>query len=144
MEQIVIKLPPGKLRINDARCPNNCQLINPHKLLSDKPAITINARLRGIASPIHFNSYYGLFEYETKLELYAGDVVDLYCPHCGVSLAVDELCAFCRVSMFAIQLPNGGEMHACPLIGCHHHRLTIVDLDAKLAEYYNEERRPKM
>ncbi len=144
MDQIIVKVPSGSVRIKDARCPKGCRLNNPNILMSDKPVVTVSARLRGITEPLHFNSYFGLFEYETKLEVYAGDILDLSCPHCAASLAVEELCVFCRVPMFALQLPDGGEVRACPLVGCRNHRLTIVDLDAQLAEYYNEERRPKM
>ncbi len=144
MEEITIRVPPGKFRIKDGCCPNGCSLMNKKKLLSGKPAITAEVRLRGEVALIHFNPYYGVFEYETDVDLHPGDVVDLYCPHCKASLTVPELCGMCRVHMFAIQLPDGGEVRACPLVGCRNHRLTIVDLDAQFAEFYDEERRPKM
>jgi len=144
MEQIVLKVPPGKIFIKDGRCPNNCSLMNKDKLLSGKPVVTTLVRLKGDTGTMHFNAFYGIFEYETDLDPQQGDVVDLYCPHCGTALSVPEKCTMCHVHMFAIHLPDGGEIRACPKVGCRNHQLTIVDLDAQFAEFYNEERRPKM
>jgi hypothetical protein len=144
MEQIIVKVPKGSFRIKEGNCPNGHSLMNSNKLLSGKPAISTRVRVRSEESQIHFNPYYGIYEYDCDLELHPGDVVELFCPRCGVSLSVEELCAFCRVHMFAIQLPDGGEVRACPLVGCRNHHLTIVDLDAQLAAFYEDETRPKM
>ncbi len=144
MEQVILKIPPGSVLIKEGRCPNGCSLMNADKLISGKAAVSALVRLRGESGMIHFNPYYGVFNYDCDLDPHDGDVVDLYCPHCGTSLSVPEHCNMCHVSMFAIQLPDGGEIRACPTVGCRNHHLTIVDLDAQFAEYYNEERRPKM
>ena len=144
MEEVRLKVPPGRLLIQEARCPAGCSLMNPDKLLCGKPAITCDIRLRGQSGLIHLNSFFGIFEYESELLLHPGDIVDLRCPHCNVPLAIDELCRVCRVPMFALHLPDGGEVQACPKVGCHNHSLVIVDIDAQIARFYNEERRPKM
>jgi hypothetical protein len=144
MEEVKVKIPAGRICIHDGRCPNGCSLMNRSKLFSGKPAITVAARLRGKVGLIHFNPLYGVFEYQCDLSLKKHDVVDVFCPHCNVSLAVETHCGMCRVPMFAIQLPNGGEVRACPTVGCRNHELTIVDLDAQIAQLYSEERRPKM
>lgn len=144
MEQVILKIPPGSVLIKDGRCPNGCSLMNPDKKMSGKAAVSALVRLRGESGMIHFDPYYGKFDYECDLDPRDGDVVDLYCPHCGTSLSVPDQCNMCHVPMFAIQLPDGGEIRACPSVGCHNHHLTIVDLDAQFAAYYNEERRPKM
>jgi hypothetical protein len=144
MEEIKVKVPPGKVCIHNGRCPNGCSLMNHKKLLSNKPVITAVVRLRGDAGSIHFNPFYGVFEYQSELSLHEGDIVDLYCPHCNVSLVVQERCPICKIPMFAIHLSNGGEVRACPTVGCRNHNLIIVDLDAQIAHYYHEERRLKM
>ena len=144
MEEVRIKVPPGKIYIKNGSCPNGCHLANPAKLMSGKPAYTTLVRVHGQTGQIHFNAYFGLFEYECDLQLHDGDIVGLYCPHCNVSLASTEPCPICRVPMFTIHLPDGGEVRACPKVGCKNHHLTIVDLDAQFADYYNEETRPKM
>jgi hypothetical protein len=144
MEEITLRIPSGKIRIKEGTCPHGCSLIDKKKLMSGQPAISVEVRLRGETGSMHFNPYYGIFDYETDVELHPGDVVDLYCPHCKAALTVPDLCGMCQVHMFAIQLPDGGEMRACPLIGCRNHKLTIIDLDAQFAEFYDEECRPKM
>jgi len=144
MEEIVVKVPPGKVRIKEAFCPRGCSLIDPRVKMSGQPAITARLRLLGESGLIHLNPYYGVFEYRSEIPLENGDVVDLFCPHCGTPLTVEQQCGMCHAHMFALQLPGGGEVRACPRIGCHNHQLTIVDLDAQFAEYYEEETRPKM
>ena len=120
MEEIRIKVEPGTIHIKNGTCPNGCALENPKKLI------------------------YGVFDYESDLELQEGDIVGLYCPHCNAFLTASAQCALCRVPMFAIHLPKGGEVHSCPTVGCKNHVLTIVDLDDQFALFYNEERRPKI
>jgi hypothetical protein len=144
MEEIILKVPEGKALVHDAKCPNGCLLMNPMVLMSGKPAITCENRMRGKAGLIHFNPYYGNYEYESELPLKKGDVVNLMCPHCGASLTVEEVCKFCNISMFAVHLAGGGEVRACPKVGCHNHKLILVDLDAQFAQYYNEETKPRM
>ncbi|MFA6034732.1 MAG: hypothetical protein WC889_17670 [Myxococcota bacterium] len=144
MEEVIIKIPEGKALIRDGRCPKGCSLMNPLKLLSGKPVITCEIKIHGMRGYIHLNPYYGIFEHETEVQLMPGDHLDLFCPKCGAELSVSETCAFCRVNLFGIHLPNGGEVRACPVVGCHNHKLILVDLDAQLEEYYNNEMKPKM
>ena len=144
MEEVRIKVPAGCILIKEGFCPKGCSLINPDELMFGKPALSALVRMRGASGMMHLNPYYGIFSYRCDLEIAPGDIVDLYCPHCNASLSVEERCGMCNVTMFAIHLSDGGEVRACPKVGCHNHNLTIVDLDAQLAEFYNDERRPKM
>jgi hypothetical protein len=144
MEEVRIKIPSGRLRIQVAKCPKGCSLINPDKQFAGVAAISARVRLGGAEGMIHFNPRYGVFELESTLPLNKGDIVDLTCPHCDTTLAVKEVCRLCNVPMFGFNLIDGGEVRACPRVGCHNHNLTIMDLDAQFAEFYNEERRPKM
>lgn len=144
MEEIKLQVPSGKILIKEGRCPKGCSLINPEKIMGGKPAITALVRNRGAKGYIHFNPYYGVFEYESTIELKEGDIVGLYCPHCNASLSVEAQCGLCQVPMFAIHLPDGGEVRACPTVGCHNHELTVMDLDDQFADYFSDERRPKM
>ena len=144
MEEVRVKVPPGRLLIREACCPKGCSLVNPDKRLSGQPAISAQIRLRGQTGMIHFNPFYGVYEYESEIPLVDGDIVEVHCPHCDVSLTGDEVCGMCNVPMFTLHLADGGEIRACPKVGCRNHSLTIVDLDAQFAEYYNDELRPKM
>jgi hypothetical protein len=143
-EEVRIRVAPGKLLIRHATCPAGCSLIDPQVCLGGHPAISTLVRLGGKTGILHLNPFYGVFDHRSELPLAAGDIVDLYCPHCGGSLSVEETCGMCQIPMFAIHLPDGGEVRACPKVGCRNHQLTIVDLDAQFAALYDEERRPKM
>ncbi len=143
-EEVRVKVPKGKILVRKGKCPAGCSLMNPEKKLSGKPAISAMIRNRGATGMIHFDPYYGNFSYECDIEMKEGDIVGIYCPHCETSMSVEDKCLFCEVPMFAIQLPDGGEVRACPTVGCHNHDLTIVDLDEQIANFFNEERRPKM
>lgn len=53
-------------------------------------------------------------------------------------------CSVCKIPMFSIRLPDGGEVAACPKIGCHNHQLVIVDQNAQLGRMYDDETKPIM
>lgn len=144
MEEIIVRVPAGQLLIADGLCPKGCSLMNQDKLLSERPAITCEVRLRGQSGLIHLNPFYGIFDYQSELILRSGDVVELVCPHCGASLMTREPCPICKAHLFSIQLPQGGEIQACPMVGCHNHKLILVDLDALFVRYYRGESRPMM
>jgi len=144
MEEVRVRVPPGRLLIRDARCPKGCSLLNPEKKMSGQLAISAQIHLRGQTGLIHFNPFYGVYEVDSDVLLHEGDIVEVHCPHCDVSLAGEEQCGMCNVPMFTLHLADGGEIRACPKVGCRNHSLTIVDLDAQFAEYYNDELRPKM
>ena len=142
MEEIVIRVAAGKIRIKDGRCPKGCDLMDPTVPLSGAPSIKVEASLAGKRASMHLNAFYGVYEYRTALPLEPGNVVELYCPSCGVSLAdrASE-CSVCKIPMAVVHLGDGGQVAACPKIGCHNHRLVIVDMDAQLGRLYEDTER---
>jgi len=144
MEELILKVPAGRICIKDGRCPAGHSLMAKDKLMDGKPAIVAEVRLKGRAGTIYLNPFYGKFGYECDLPLTQDDIVALACPTCGVSLAVEQMCRLCNIPMFAVHLPDGGQVEACPRIGCHNHSLTIIDMDAQLDRYYGDETRFKM
>jgi len=136
--------PKMKIQIEKASCPKGHSLITEEKKLSGIPSIMVDARIHGHSAPIYLSAFFGDFNYETTLELNKGDVVELFCPQCETSLAIEEVCHLCGVPMFAIHLPDGGQVEACPTIGCHNHKLSLVDLDRQFLRFYSDETMPKM
>ena len=134
----------GKIRVANGKCPAGHSLMNDEKLMDGERAITVKVRNNGKTGLLHLNPFYGRFEYESDVELNQGDVIEVFCPHCGVSLLVDEKCVLCDVSMFAIHLPDGGEVEACPVVGCQKHSLKIVDFDEQLARMFVDENKFQM
>ena len=126
----------GNIRVAEGRCPHGHSLMSDAKRFDSERAIALRVRNAGREGMIFLNPFYGRFEYECDIELKRGDIVELSCPECGVSLAIDERCKLCDIPMFAVQLPDGGQVEACPAVGCHNHSLTIVDLDTQLERMY--------
>ncbi len=134
----------GRIRVSQGSCPRGHSLMSASTLLDGERAVSATVRIAGREGMIYLNPFYGKFEYECDLAIKPGDIVDLFCPSCGVSLAVDTLCRFCNIRMFAIHLPDGGQVEGCPKVGCHNHSLTIVDLDTQLERMYVEETKIQM
>jgi hypothetical protein len=114
--------------------------------MSGVPSIKVDVHVDGKQAPLHLNALYGVFEFESTLQLHPGQIVEIFCPSCGVSLIdTESICGMCKIPMFSILLSDGGQVAACPKIGCHNHRLVIVDLDAQLGRLYDdEEKKPIM
>jgi hypothetical protein len=114
------------------------------KRFDGERAIEAQVHLAGNTGIIYLNPFYGRFEFESELSLREGDIVELFCPECGHSLSIDVRCKLCDVHMFAVQLPDGGQVEACPRVGCHNHSLKIVNLDEQLERMYVDEKKFKM
>ncbi len=140
----IIKTITKKIRVKNGSCPNGHSLMSDDVLFDGQRAVAVNVRSNGNSSTLYLNPFYGKFEYKCSLELKIGEVVDMTCPTCGVSLLVEEMCKICNVKMFAIHLPDGGQVEGCPKVGCHNHSLTIVDLDAQLERMYVDETKVMM
>lgn len=143
MNAIIEKI-SGSLRVKEGQCPNGHSLMSDDKKFDNERAICVQVKIGGRMGKLYFNPFYGKYEYECDIELKENDIVDVSCPDCGVSLTVETTCNLCNIPMFAIQLPDGGEVEACPKVGCHKHSLTIVDLDAQLDRMYVNETKVKM
>jgi hypothetical protein len=145
MEEVLVRVAPGTVRVRDGRCPKGCDLMDPSVPLSGKASIKLEAAIAGKRAPLWLNAFYGVYEYRSQLPLVDGQVLEIFCPHCGVSLSdADAQCSVCKIPMFTIKLAAGGEVAACPKVGCHNHQLVIVDLDAQLGRMYDDETKPMM
>ena len=135
----VIKKVATSLRVKDGMCSKGHSLMSAEKLFGGERAIVVRVRHGGHEGTVYLNPFFGRFEIDCSIPVTKGDVLDIFCPECGESLSVDTMCRLCNIPMFAVQLPDGGQVEACPKIGCHNHSLTIVDLDAQLKRMYVED-----
>jgi len=134
----------GSIRVVSGQCPNGHSLMTSEKQFDGENAIALKIRLAGQEGMIYLNPFYGRFSYESEVELPNGAIPEMLCPECNVSLTVDVMCRLCNIPMFAVQLPDGGQVEACPKVGCHNHSLKIVDLDTQLGRMYLGETKPQM
>ena len=134
----------GKIRVKEGRCPAGHLLMTEDRKFDGERAIAVKIRCAGRTGMLYLNPFYGKFEFETEVPLKEGETLEVMCPECSVVLEVDEQCHLCNIPMFAIQLPDGGQVEACPKVGCHNHALKIVDLDAQLARMYVDETKVQM
>jgi len=134
----------GRIRVMAGRCPKGHSLMSDEVLFNGENAVALEVRLAGKSGMIYLNPFYGIFEFRSDLNLEKGAVVELFCPECETSLAIDEICKLCNIPMAAIHLPDGGQVEVCPKVGCHNHALKIVDLDEQLERMYVSETKFQM
>ena len=134
----------GKIRVGNGKCPAGHSLMTDKVLFDGQRAIVVKVKNKGHSSLLYLNPFYGKFEYKGEAKFEHDDVIEVFCPECGVSLAIDDTCHLCDISMFAVQLPDGGQVEACPKIGCHRHSLKIVDVDEQLGRMYVDETKVQM
>ncbi|MCK9462127.1 MAG: hypothetical protein M0R80_21075 [Proteobacteria bacterium] len=132
----LLKKITASLAVKEGRCPNGHSLMTETIRFDGQKAVMAVVRVRGRTGEICLNPFYGRFEYKCDLDLKEGDVVELSCPECEASLTIETICRLCNIPMFAVHLPDGGQVEACPKVGCHNHSLKIIDLDAQLERMY--------
>jgi hypothetical protein len=144
MTSTVIDKIASHLRVQSGSCPNGHSLMSETKMFDGEKSVGLQVAHSGRQGMIYLNPFYGRFEYECEIPVKKGDLLEVSCPRCGVSLEVDTICQLCNIPMVAVHLTDGGQVELCPTIGCHNHALTIVDLDAQLARMYVDETKVKM
>ncbi len=134
----------GRIRVGNGTCPVGHSLMAKEKKFDGESAIAVIIRLAGHSGTLYLNPFYGKFEFDTDVSLNKGDVIEVFCPQCNASLTIDEQCNLCNIPMFAVNLPDGGQVEACPTIGCQNHSLRIVNLDEQIDRMYVGETKIQM
>lgn len=144
MEKLTVEVPSESLCIRNAQCPAGHSLMDEDHPMGGVPSIRLIAETGDEAGDVFLNAHYGNFEVETALPVKDGEVYDMSCPTCHVSLRAEEdRCIFCGAPMFVLRMPKGGQVHACSRRACHNHKLKIVDVSAQLAELFELDLRPR-
>ncbi|MBM4353905.1 MAG: hypothetical protein FJ109_08930 [Deltaproteobacteria bacterium] len=144
MEKLTVEVPPESLCIRQAVCPNGHSLMDPSHPMGDSPSIRVAVASSAGKGELHLHPFYGNHEVHCTVELKDGEVYDMSCPTCLVSLRSEEdRCMFCAAPMFVLRLPKGGMVHGCSRRGCHNHKLKLVDVNAQLAEMFELEIKPR-
>jgi hypothetical protein len=133
-EQIVIEIPSKALHVEHATCCNGCSLMDPSVPINGYPSIKIILQYGEIKGIVHLDPVYGSFHNIFDVDIPEGVVVEMFCPTCNVSMKVNEnrVCDWCFSPLFSLYLPNGGLLEGCLKVGCHQHKLKLVDVDEQL------------
>jgi hypothetical protein len=134
----------GKIRVANGKCPAGHSLMSDTKKFDRERAIAVVVKASGQSGMLYLNPFYGKFDYEVDIPLNQGDVIEVFCPECQVSLMIEEKCNLCDIHMFAVHLPDGGQVEACPKVGCQRHALKIVNLDEQLERMYVDDLKYQM
>ena len=127
-EIVEIEIPSKTIRVKQGMCGNWHSLMDEEHLINGIPSIAVLAKYGDKEGLIYLDPVYGSYENIWELTVPDGEIVELYCPHCGVSLAeAGQICDDCLAPIFAIYLPKGGVIEACTRNGCRHHSLKFTD-----------------
>jgi hypothetical protein len=127
--QIEVEVPSQALHVEHASCPAGHSLRDETVQIHGHPALKVNIKCKGKSGVLYLDPIYGSFDnIEKGIKLAKGDLVEMFCPSCGVNLkdAVDT-CQLCSAPMFVFHLPKGGIIEGCTRRGCMFHKLKIVD-----------------
>lgn len=133
-EDITLEIPSKALHVEHAFCPKGCNLMDPSVPINGYPSIRVLLQYGEIKDGVHLDPVYGSFHNIFDVELPEGVVVDMFCPSCGASMKIteDRVCDWCFSPLFALYLTNGGLLEGCLKVGCHQHKLKLVDVDEQL------------
>lgn len=138
-DRIELAVPPGLLVVRHARCPNGCDLMDSQKPIHDKPSIHLAYELEGRRGDMYIDPVYGSHDNIFDAEIPKGSLPNFHCPHCSVSLKESgATCSACSAPMFALHLPEGGQIEACQRIGCFSHRLRIVTGEQQMRQLFDD------
>jgi hypothetical protein len=141
MENITVRIPPGAVHVQHATCPAGCSLMAPDVTIGGFPSIRVTIAFGSVRGQFYLDPGYGSFQHQTGIQIPSRTVVEMTCPTCGESLAVDDPCPDCGARTFKLTLPKGGSVTGCLRFGCHRHKLELADLDGDLAKLYEQDQR---
>ena len=122
---------PRIVDIQNAHCPNGCDLMAENIKIKGLKAIEVKIRWKNKEGKLYLDPEFGSYANISEVEVPKGEIVDIICPHCGISLRREqELCRNCSAPTFAMELPNEGQIIGCLRNGCFEHTLKIESFAA--------------
>ncbi|MBT3302928.1 MAG: hypothetical protein HOD63_03055 [Bacteroidetes bacterium] len=115
-------------------------LMDPYRLLNNKPSIRLNIEFEGNKGLIRLCSIYGCYDFFSDLEIKDGDIAKFSCPHCDEHLSSKEFCSICEAPMTDMKLAIGGKVTICTRSACKNHSVGFVDLTSALNTFYHQHR----
>ena len=127
-ELLNIEIPSKAVRVQHASCPNGHSLMDAVYKINRYASVTVKGKYKDHVGLIHLDPIYGSFKNLMEITVPQGEIVELFCPVCDISLTTQQQnCSVCSAPMFALLLPHGGTVEGCLRNGCHHHHLKVAD-----------------
>jgi hypothetical protein len=133
-EKVIIEIPAKALHLEHASCPKGHGLMDPSVPINGYPSIKVVLQYGDVKGIVHLDPVYGSFHNIFDVDIPEGVVVKMFCPICDADMGVqeDRSCDWCFSPMFQMHLPHNGMVEGCLKVGCHRHRLKLVDIDEQL------------
>jgi len=138
-EKLEINLPAKSIHVSHAKCPNGHSLMDEEIKINNLPSVKLTVKSKDLEGTINLDPVYGSFKNKCDIKIPKGEVVDLFCTKCGISLKDDfETCSVCSAPMFTLHLPHGGIIEGCLRHGCVEHVLKIVEPEELLKRLFDQ------
>ncbi len=122
--------------IQHACCPKGCSLMNDKVKIRQMDSIEVKVKFKNQEGTIYLDPEFGSNKHFMDVDIPKDEIVDLFCPHCGISLKDEnKTCQTCSAPMFTLEIPNEGVISACLRKGCFGHALQIESLDSMHLEF---------
>jgi hypothetical protein len=136
--QIEVEVSSDLLNVQHATCINGHLLRDESFEINGNPALKLKVKNREEEGIIYLDPVYGSHDNkEEGISIPNGDIVDLFCPECGLNLKdPEDTCKSCSAPMFVIHLPHGGIAEGCLRKGCLFHKMKIIDAEQQIARTF--------
>lgn len=138
-ERIELELPSKAIHVSHATCANGCNLMDETITIKGYTSIHAHVTYNKQQGSIYLDPFYGSFENICEIAIPEGEIVELFCPKCGISLTEEShTCTLCSAPIFVLHLPKGAVIEACLRKGCFEHTLKIVQAEELLKRLFDE------
>ena len=136
--QIEVEIPSQTLHVHHTSCPKGHSLRDDKVKIHGDAAIKVNIKCKGKEGVLYLDPVYGSYDnIEEGVVIAKGDIVEMFCPKCGISLKDPaDTCQSCSAPLFIFHLPKGGIVEGCMRKGCMYHKMKIVDAEKQVSRLF--------
>lgn len=124
-----IKLSPyGVTKIRSATCPKGHDLMDTDHKIDGRSSLKLKAKSSKNEGFMHLDPVYGNHNHFYGIEFDKNEIIQLFCPHCGISLLDEnDKGPDCGAPVYNIHIPNQGILKGCTKFGCGWQKWDFVD-----------------
>jgi ssDNA-binding Zn-finger/Zn-ribbon topoisomerase 1 len=98
------------------------------KLVDDIPSIKLKIKSPKSSGLIHLSSFYGSYNYSTKMKIKKNQEYSFSCPHCEQQITSDLKCDECSAKLVPLNIREGGSVRFCSRANCKYHNVKLHEL----------------